>query len=77
LTVDVELDAIEALTVDATGRCQVWRAGQTAARAVKAEGGPIMLTPGPNRLTLTCDTSKGAPRDVTVRVVRLGMAEAY
>ncbi|OGV70078.1 MAG: hypothetical protein A3K19_27615 [Lentisphaerae bacterium RIFOXYB12_FULL_65_16] len=72
LTTDAELDSNEALTLDATGRCLVWRAGQAEPREVKAAGDPIVLAPGPNRFELTCDTAAGAPRDVTVRVVRLG-----
>ena len=74
LTAAVELDTNEALTVDATGRWRAWRVGQKAAREIKAVGGPIILAPGPNRFELTCDTANGIPRDVTVRVVRLGMA---
>jgi len=73
LTTAVELDTNEALTVDATGRCLVWRAGRKEARAIKAAGGPIVLMPGPNRFELTCDAGNGLARDVTVRVVRLGM----
>lgn len=75
LSTEADLNTNEALTVDTTGRCLVWRAGQKEARETKAAGEPIVLTPGPNRFELTCDTSNGVPRDVTVRVVRLGMPE--
>jgi hypothetical protein len=70
-----EFEANEALTLDRSGRGRAWRAGVAEPREVKGGREPLALNPGLNRLELTCDASRGAPRDVTVRVVRLGALE--
>lgn len=72
LALGTGLEAAEALTIDETGECMLWRAGRRKPRRVRIRSQGIVLKPGENRFELTCDTSKGTPRDVTIRVVPLG-----
>jgi len=72
-----DLGAQEALILDGRGRYLLWRNGIGQAvgaglRASPGRGSAVVLQPGSNRFELSCDTSKGVPRDVTVRVIRLG-----
>jgi hypothetical protein len=67
----VTLGRSEAVTVDTRGRCTLWPRRPAQPQRLEAKAAPILLQPGANRLELTCDTTTGAPRDVTVRVVRL------
>lgn len=61
----------EGLTLDDQGSCALWRPGVESGQKVKVQGAPFVLQPGPNRFELSCDTSKGAPHNVTVRVIRM------
>jgi hypothetical protein len=76
----VDLKAQESLILDGQGRCTLWRDGGAQAvgaglRASPGRGAAFVLRPGSNRFELSCDPSKGVPRDVTVRVLRLGSKE--
>ena len=64
----------EALALDSDGACALWRPGPGAKpdKKLKVKGANLLLQPGENRFELWCDAAKGAPRDVTVRVVGLG-----
>ena len=70
----VDLASGEALALDSDGACALWRPGPGAKpdKKLKVKGANLLLQPGENRFELWCDAAKGAPRDVTVRVVGLG-----
>jgi len=72
LTLPVSLAPGQGLTVDDQGRCTVWPLGPGKPKPVKGKCEPIVLQPGENRVALSCDTSRGFPRDTTVRLVPLG-----
>jgi hypothetical protein len=72
LALPVSLAPGQGLTIDDQGRCIVWPLGPGKPKPVKGKCAPIILQPGENRVTLSCDTAKGAPRDTTVRLVPLG-----
>ncbi|OGV69535.1 MAG: hypothetical protein A3K19_13950 [Lentisphaerae bacterium RIFOXYB12_FULL_65_16] len=70
----VDLGPGAALLLDSRGHCSVWQPGGSTGSEVTLQGLPFTLKPGPNRIELACDTSKPAPRDVTVRILPLGPA---
>ena len=74
IALSVKLGANEALTIEGAGTCTVWR-GTAQAASVNVAAQALVLKPGPNRFELSCDASKGAPRDVSVRVLCLGPVE--
>jgi hypothetical protein len=67
----VELKGNECLTTDGNGGLTIWRADMKPAKRLAAPETAIELKPGANRVELSCEC-KGVPRDVTVRVIRLG-----
>ena len=75
ISLPAELGANEALTIDGLGRLAVWRASVAGGKRTEARVESLVLEPGPNRFQLSCDMSKGVPRDASVRVVRLGPVE--
>jgi len=62
----------QGVTIDEQGRCTIWPLGPGKPRPAKCKPVPIRLQPGENRVTLSCEAAKGAPRDVTGRVVAIG-----
>jgi hypothetical protein len=74
IAVPVMVGAGEGLTIDEAGRVRLWPSDTRTPKPVGKPVPPLVLRPGGNRVVLSADTSKGAPRDVTVRVIPLGAA---
>jgi hypothetical protein len=75
MSIPGSLDLQDCLTLDWRGTCTLWPKGITPGEQVGAAPAPPVLKPGANVLKLTCDSSQDAPRDVLVRVIRLGLTE--
>ena len=75
LSLPVELAADEALSIEGKSRCTIWRRGLERGESVEIDGAALVLKPGANGLELSCDESKGAPRDVSVHVLSLEVVE--
>ncbi|MBI3920854.1 MAG: hypothetical protein HY318_05490 [Armatimonadetes bacterium] len=71
-TIPVDLGAGETVLIDDSGRGSLWKSGKRRGKTWKVAGEALLLTPGTNRLELSCDVSMGTPRDVSVRVFRIG-----
>lgn len=71
-TIPVDLGPGETVLIDDSGRGSLWKSGKRRGKTWKVAGESLCMTPGTNRLELSCDTSMGAPRDVNVRVFRIG-----
>lgn len=72
IALPVNLPPDMALTLDDAGRARLWPLGRGSSKPLEGRWSPIVLQPGDNRISLACDASKGAPRDVVVRLAPLG-----
>jgi len=71
VTIPVTLDADASLLIDNLKRASLWLTGKQQGKTLQLQGEPLRLEPGANRIEVTCENRQNAPRDVSVRVVRL------
>ncbi len=73
LRIPADLGPREWAITDGAGMCSVWK-GLKRERSLPAPESTFRLQPGANQFELLCNTSQTMPRNVTVRVIRLGPA---
>ena len=71
LRLDGRLGPAQCITTDGRGVAAFWPGGMKPGQPVKTTGGPLVLEPGPNKITFTLADPKTYPGDVSVRLSQI------